>query len=396
MHIVRSIVTLLVSLSLLGCSDAPAPQKRTPKPHLVEVVSAQRAVLAVERERTGTLRAQQEIQVFNQEEGRITSLPFYAGDRVRAGDVVARLDDALLRAQLARTQALRRKAGKDLARIGELIDKRLTAQTELTRAETELAVARADEQMLLTRLAYTTVRAPIAGVISQRLSEPGNIAERYTHLLTISDQRTLITEVAVSELLINKLRQGDNVAVSIDALGSEAGLQGVITRIYPNLDPVTRTGTVEIGLDSPPPGARPGQLVRVRLRTQASERLLIPFSALRRSVDGEYLFTLDETQQVVKTTVVTGLRIGEQVEILSGLAPGSQVVTRGFTNLRAGMSVKQVDAAVPESTLTTLPARSPAVQDTVTDTPIPATLQSGTPKPAANASNMSAKQSTQP
>ncbi len=365
MPIALSIMITLVSLSILGCSEAPAPQPRTPKPHLVEVVSAQRAVLAVERERTGTLRAQQEIQIFNQEEGRITSLPFYAGDPVRAGDVVARLDAALLQAQLARTQALRRKAEKDLARIGELIDKRLTAQTELTRAETELAVAKADEQMLVTRLAYTTLRAPISGVVSQRLSEPGNIAERYTHLMTISDQRTLITEVAVSELLINKLHKGDPVAVTIDALGSATVLPGVITRIYPNLDPVTRTGTVEIGLDSPPPGARPGQLVRVRLRTQASERLLIPFSALRRAVEGEYLFTLDAAQQVRQTFVVTGLRIGEQVEVLSGLQPGSQVVTRGFTNLRTGMSVKQV-AAAAQTTATHAAgaAGKPSKQDT--------------------------------
>lgn len=348
MRITLVIVTAFISLGLNGCSEPAAPAKQGAKPHLVEVVTLSMQTLAIERQRSGTLRAQQEIRIHNQEQGRITALPFYAGDQVRKGDLVAQLDDRQLRAQLVRSQALRSKAEKELAQIKELIGKRLTSQTDLTRAETALAVASADEQILLTRLQDTSLHAPITGVVSQRLSEPGNIAESYTHLLTLSDQRTLITDVAVSELLINKLHPGDPVAISIDALSSgqlavAQQLQGRITRIYPNLDPATRTGTVEVGLNPPPQGARPGQLVRVRLRTEEAERLLVPFTALRRSAEGEYLFTLDQNQEVQRTPVLTGLRIGEQVEILSGVTAGAILVTRGFTNLRAGIRVKVVE-----------------------------------------------------
>ncbi|MBY4677502.1 efflux RND transporter periplasmic adaptor subunit [Marinobacterium arenosum] len=339
-----SLVSLL-ALLLVGCNEPPAPVQSKSKPHLVETATALRQTIAIERERTGTLRALQEIQIYNQEEGRITALPFYEGDRVSKGQVVAQLDDRLLRAQLARTQALRIKAQKDLKRIQGLVDRRLTAQSELTRVETELAVARANEQALATRLDYTTLRSPISGVVSQRLSETGNIAERYTHLLTISDQSSLITEVSVSELLINKLKLDDPVELTIDALAGRQSpnpLPGRITRIYPNLDPVTRTGTVEIALQPVPVGARPGQLARVRLRTQQAERLLIPFVALRRSSQGEYVFTVDAQQRAQIVPVVTGLRIGDEIEILSGLGPGDQVVVRGFTNLRAGTQVAVV------------------------------------------------------
>jgi membrane fusion protein (multidrug efflux system) len=300
---------------------------------LVEIASVNIKHTAIERVRTGTLRSNQEIQIFNQEEGRITQLPFYEGDTVKKGDVLARLDDRLLQAQLSRTRALRNKAEKDLQRIKGLAKKNLTAQAELTRVETDLAVARADEQALLTRLDYATIRSPIDGMISERLSEPGNIAERYTHLLTISDQTSLITEVTVSELLINKLQVGDKVALQIDALDLNNKLSASIHRIHPDLDPLTRNGIVEIRLNPVPKGGRPGQLARVTLRTQETQRKLIPFIALRRDSSGEYVFVVDNGI-AKRVSVVSGLRIETDIEIWEGLQEHQQVVVRGFTNIR--------------------------------------------------------------
>lgn len=352
MRVLPALIFILTLFSLSGCSESEksVASNKEPKQHLVEIITAQRQVVAIERERTGTLRAVQEIQMFNQQEGRITALPFYEGDLIKKGDMVARLDGRLLEAQLARAVALRRKAEKDLQRISGLVERKLTSQTEYTRIETELAVAKADVQILQTQLDYTTLHAPISGIVSARLSEPGNIAERYTHLLTISDQQSLITQVPVSELLLNKLQLEDPVAVSIDALNdqqtpSSQSLQGKITRIYPNLDPVTRTGTVEIALNPTPAGAKPGQLARVKLRTQKAERLLIPFVALRRSSKGEYVFIVDEQERAQMTPVITGLRIEEMIEILSGLSTGDRVVVRGFTNLRVSTAVNIVSPA---------------------------------------------------
>lgn len=339
------LVTLItVMLITSACSEPSAPVEKRAKPHLVETITATSQTLSIQRERNGTLKALREIQIYNQEEGQITSLPFYEGDKVNKDAIVAKLDDRLLKAQLQRTQALRRKAEQDLLRFKNLAEKGLTPQTEITRVETELAVAKADEHALLTRLDYTIIRAPISGLVSERLSEQGNIAERYSHLLTLSDQSSLITEVAVSELLINKLHVGDKPLLSIDALGPiDPPLQGKITRIYPNLDPFTRTGTIEITLTPVPAGARPGQLVRVSLKTEQSKRLLIPFASLRRSIEGDYVFTIDNENKAQITPVVTGLNVNDQVEIVSGLAEGAAVVVRGYTNLHANKPVTIVN-----------------------------------------------------
>jgi len=342
-----NIILLAITAAILmtsACTEQNPPIEKTVKPHLVEIITAQSQSLTIQRERNGTLTALREIQIYNQEEGQITLLPFYENDKVKEGDIVAKLDDRLLQAQLERTQALRRKAGQNLLRFKNLAAKGLTPQTEVTRVETELAVAKADEHALLTRLDFTVIRAPISGIVSERLSERGNIAERYTHLLTLSDQSSLITEVAVSELLINKLHVGDKPRLLIDALGAiNPPLNGTITRIYPNLDPFTRTGTVEITLSPVPTGARPGQLVRVTLQTQQAKRLLIPFTSLRRSTQGDYVFTIDSEQKAQITPVVTGLNVNDQIEIVSGLTKGVAVVVRGYTNLHANKKVTVVN-----------------------------------------------------
>lgn len=155
--------------------------------------------------------------------------------------------------------------------------------------------------------------------------------------------------MTVSELLINKLKQGALVNITIDALQQQEPIEGVIERIHPNLDPSSRTGIVEIALSPVPVGARPGQLARVTLRTQESERLLIPFTALRRSSDGEYVFIVDDQMQAQKVDVVSGLRIDDQVEMIRGLSPGQQVITRGFTNLRSKKKVVVLPASTPNT-----------------------------------------------
>ena len=344
------LATLLLLFFVTACSQevAEKPKKKS-RDHLVEAVVVERAVLGVQRVRTGTLRARREVEIHNQEEGEIIQLPFFEGDLIKKGDVVVRLDDKLLRSQLARARATRQQAEQDLNRTRNLFKKKLVSDEELNRAETALEVAKADEEVLATRLSYTTIASPISGIVSARLSEPGNIAERYTHILTISDPTSLITEVTLSELLISQLSVNHPAEVSIDALGDKT-FAGKVSRIFPNLDPVTRRGTVEVELHPVPQGARPGQLCRVKLKTQAADRLMIPFSAVRRDQKGEYVLAIDAESKVQRAAVVGGLRIGEQVEILKGLTDGQQVVTKGFLDLAPGKKVKVITAEKKDPT----------------------------------------------
>jgi len=342
---------LSICLFFTACSETPGEKaagentkQKKPKIHLVKTAPVILSKTGLSQTHTGSLRSHKEVKIYNQEEGKIISLPYYESDQVKKGQVIAKLDDNLLRAQLSRVKANLRKAESELTRIKSLRKESFLSEEELINVETELALAKADETILKTRLSYANIAAPFNGVISQRLSEVGNIAERFTHLLTLSDPSSLITQVNVSGLLLNHIKLGDIAQIQIDALGKQQ-YAGTVRRIHPTLNPITRRGTIEIEVSPVPKGARAGQLCRVEIKTQATERLLIPLFALRRDPEGEYVYIVDDDLIAKKVLVTSGLQIDQNVEILSGLKPGQQVIVKGFLSLKSGKKVKLVNQA---------------------------------------------------
>lgn len=335
--------------SLAGPGDSGAQQRRGNKnnapAHLVESVTVENVPLSFETVRTGTLAARKSVRVFNQEEGRIDRISVREGDPVKAGAILVEMDRRILTAELAKAAAKRRQAEATLARVRELSRRKVTTQERLDKSEMELSVAKAEENLIRTRLEYTQIRAPFDGIVTERLAEPGDIAPRYTLLLTLIDPNSLFTKVFVSELVIPRLRVGDPVDVRIDALGDHVST-GRIGRIHPVIDPRTRQGVIEVELDPVPPGAAAGQLSRVRLRTPKTNRLVMPFAALRRDRDGQFAFVVNNGTAVMKR-VRTGLRLKYRVEILDGLTAGDEVVIRGFLDLRPGKKVSVVKGRPP-------------------------------------------------
>jgi membrane fusion protein (multidrug efflux system) len=343
----RLLLTLglwLLALLLAGCEGEtakPSARPATAQPHLVELAEARVQALGEPITHTGTLRARRSLRVFTQEEGRITALEHFEGDRVEPGEVLLRLDDALLRAQLDKTEAGRHQAELDLRRLSSLVGRKAVAEEEVARARTALEVAQAESALLRTRIGYTVERAPFAGVVSERRAEPGDVVARHTHVLTLIDPQSLVTEIPVSELFLARLGPGDPAEVRIDALGTGT-FRGRVLRIHPALDPTTRQGLVEVALDPVPPGAAAGQFCRVTLATANREQLAIPLAALRRDRAGEHVFRVDPDDAVRRVAVDTGSRLAEQVEILQGLAAGDRVVVRGFLGLREGATARVV------------------------------------------------------
>ncbi|MEN8179630.1 MAG: efflux RND transporter periplasmic adaptor subunit [Pseudomonadota bacterium] len=339
---------LLIMAFTLSCSQSgeesakQAKKPRSSSTHLVAIEILTYREAGLSHERSGTLKARQSVRIFNQEEGRITEFPFFEGDRVTAGQQLVRLEDDLLTAELEKAMATRKQARSNLQRLAGLAKRKAVSDDELTRARTELNVAEAEQKSLKTRLGYTRIRAPFGGLISQRLVEPGDVVPRHTHLLSLIDPASLITEILVSDLLLPRLDLGDRVTVRIDGLPGKT-FPGRILRIHPVLDPKTRMGTVEILLEPVPSGARPGQLARVTLDTAALQRLMIPFQALQRDREGEYVYRLDQDSKVHRTQVSSGLRIADRVEISKGLSAGERLVVKGFLGLRDGKPVEPVN-----------------------------------------------------
>lgn len=339
----RILGALALALLVAGCGNESSgkPAKRQPPPHLVELFKVKTGRLAYTARRAGSLRALHEVKIVNEEEGRLTEVTVREGDRVAKGDVLARYDDRILRAQLDKAAATRKQAEVDYQRNRQMKAKGFVSDDAVSRAATVFEVARAEERLLAARLENMTLTAPIDGVVSKRLVEPGNATPRHTHLLTVIDPSQLVTDVTVSELILPQLKIGDAAQVRIDALGQELH-EGRIVRIHPAIDPASRTGRVEVSLDPAPRGARAGQFCRVVLATGVNEQLIVPLSALQRDPRGEYVMLYRKDGTVARRGVSSGLRLGDRVEIRSGLEDGERIVAKGFIGLKPGQKVKPV------------------------------------------------------
>lgn len=339
----RYIFLLIPLLLLSACSESSNGNNTRPekRPLLVEIATVEYQQEGQTISRTGTLQADRQVKLITEEEGRIAALPVHEGDRVSEGDRLLQLNDTQLKAELKKASAQRAQAALDVRRLERLQSSRAVSEDELARARTALDVAQAEEDLLRIRLDNTRINAPFSGVISARLAEPGDAVARFTHVLTLTDDKTLLAALPLSELVLPSLALNDPVTLTLDALG-DIRLQGRVLRIHPTVDPVTRQGVVEVVLNEPPQEARPGQLARVELTLRAQPRLTVPFPALRRDTQGEYVFVYD-SGNVHQTRVVSGLHLGEYIEIVNGLNQGQHVVVNGFLGLNDGAKVSLAD-----------------------------------------------------
>ena len=239
--------------------------------------------------------------------------------------------------------ATRRQARVDLKRLESLVPRKLASDDELARARTALELAKAEEALLRTRLGRTVIQAPFEGVISERLREPGDVVPLHSHILTLVDPSSLKARVEVSETALAGIASGTPVKMRIDALGDQLH-DGEVLRVHPTIDPETRHGTIEVSLKPAPPGALPGQFCRIVLESHAIDRRSVPISALRRDMQGEYVFRVGAEGDARRIAVQTGLQFGDRIEIIEGLSIGDQVVTKGFLGLSDGKRVRAVNA----------------------------------------------------
>ena len=330
-----------ILLSACG-DDGNAKSKRAGKAQLVELATVQHAPVQYTADRAGSLRALRLVKLFNQEEGQVDKVLVRQGDSVEPGQVLLRLDARLLKAELNKAVANRKQAEFELERLQTLLPKQLVSENVVLQARTRVEITKADESVLRTRLDYMTIRAPFEGKIAERLIEPGDVAPKHTHLLTVVDSTQLVTDVQVSELLISRLQLGDRADVRIDALGGTVH-PGKISRIYPTIDPATRLGRIEVLLKPVPEGARDGHFCRVTLYSSGSRPLVVPSTAVRRDEIGEFVFVPDSSGKAKRVAVVSGLRFASMVEIQSGLSENQQVVSKGFLGLTPGQPIKIVN-----------------------------------------------------
>jgi membrane fusion protein (multidrug efflux system) len=292
---------------------------------------------------SGVVEPIRTVAVNSQLSGQLLSVDVEEGTRVRAGDQLAELDGRELSSQLAAAEAAYQVAQAAFERAERLHERQIITLPEYERERTAHAAARAQLEQLRTRMSYTQILAPVAGVVTEKRVEAGDAVGTQTRLFALADVSTLVVRVGVSELDVVELSVGDDVRAELDAFPGRA-VGGRIRRIFPTADPTTRLVPVEVALEGGSSAfVRPGFLARTTF--QLSERkdvLLVPASALVGGSGSEAVFVVDDGR-AMRRTVETGLTSSGRVEILGGLSEGEPVITAGNNQLRDGAEVRVVD-----------------------------------------------------
>jgi RND family efflux transporter MFP subunit len=358
------ITVISFCLILFACGDTDtANGHRTEKVlHRVEIVKAEKKPVFLTQTVSGTLEAVTKIRLYNEESGRITKLPYHEGDFVKQGDLLVQLDNELLKTEVAKAKAAKEQAKVDLSRVKKLLPKKIATEEEVAKAATILDLAVAEEKHQLTRLQRTAIRAPIDGLITKRLYEPGDLLAQQSHIHSIIDPSALRLKASLAERWIPLVVTGQAISLRIDALG-DSTFTASVARIHPTINASTHKGIIEILLDPVPDGAKVGQFARAKIDLTATERLVIPVHTIQYEPEGAYVFRVNEdengTSIVEKVFFEQGQQFGAVSEALSQLKAGDRIVSRGHLGLRHGKKIKIADSASNASLATQPDAKTP-------------------------------------
>jgi RND family efflux transporter MFP subunit len=331
----------------------------------VAVVSARRAAIPDYLEATGTVRAAQTSQIASQMMGNIVEVRVHEGDHVVRGQILAVIDDSQSRAALDRAIAARNAAKQEAAaaesefhlaeatfkRYQDLYEKKSVSPQEFDEIKARFQGAQARRAMshaaeaeaqagfaqAETAQAYSRVRAPFDGVVTEKKADAGTLASPGMPLFTLEDPRRYRLEASVDEGDLRLLRNGQAVRVHIDALGDE--LSGKVSRIVPAADASTRSFLVKVDLPANQ-HVRSGLFGRALISRGDKSAVLAPRSAVVHRGQLQAVYVVESSGTAALRYVTLGNSYADEVEIFSGLDGGENLIADPANQELAGKKIE--------------------------------------------------------
>lgn len=350
----RSTAMALVAAALAGCGKT-APEASAPevvRPAVIQEVGA--ADDTAKLRFPGRLRAAKRAELSFNVPGFVAEFALTEGSRIQAGQVVARLDDAVFKARVNAAQAEFERAKTDLERYQRLWEtEQAVARSEVDDRRSRLEVARTNLAAAQQDLADTLIRAPFAGVVTRRRLETFASVQAKQPIAELQDIGSLEVVIHVPQRL---LRNEGSRAEALAFFEEREDLQvPVALKSYATeADPQTQTYEVVLALKSRPAGLTllPGMSVTVlpfaataAKSLPADASLSIPLTAVASDAKGgKFVWVVAAGGQVTRASVALGEIVGGNVTVTSGLTAGERIVTAGVSALREGMKVRPLNA----------------------------------------------------
>ncbi|MDD2403669.1 MAG: efflux RND transporter periplasmic adaptor subunit [Victivallaceae bacterium] len=286
----------------------------------------------------GTIRSREEIDIISRLfTARVISVNFNSGDAFKSGDILVKLEDNDLQAQVEAAQenlnsaeSRLKFAEEEYQRYSKLVETQIVARRVYEESVSNLNVAKAQVAMMKhelkvarTNLEYATLLAPFDGIVAERNSDPGDLATPLNPLMKVFNPAKLQLHVPIRENLYRKININDQLQVAVESSGKT--FTAVVKEIVPSVDPGSRTFIINADLSGVPTGLMPGMFARCEIPVGSKSALTVPQSAILKIGQLEYLSVRADNGTVLKQLVKTvPLRNSNLLEIVSGVNHGIQ------------------------------------------------------------------------
>ena len=286
---------------------------------------------------TGQLRPDEEVDLSFETSGKIVGINFTEGTRVKKGDLLAKMNDKPLQAQLQKLLAQQKLAEEKEFRQRSLLQKDAISQESYDQIVTELQTIQADINLIKARISETELHAPFDGIIGNRYISEGSYANPSTKIARLVKISPIKLDFSISERYANQVQIGYPVTFTVE--GNSRVFEASVYSVDPRLDEKTRTIAIRAMYPNKDEELKPGRFAPVTLLlSKVDSTISIPSEAITPEMEGEMVYVYRKRRASV-VRVTTGLRTESMVQITNGLKFGDTLITTGILQLRQGLPI---------------------------------------------------------
>lgn len=290
-------------------------------------------------ETTGNILANEEVVLYPETQGRVVKINFTEGAQINKGDLLIKINDSDLQAQLRKATATKKLKEDTEKRNKALLEKGAISNEMYDIAATELSSINADIDLLKEQIRKTEIRAPFSGVIGLRSISEGSFVTPTTRIAALQNINQIKVEFAVPEKYASVLKNGNTVLFKVD--GNNTQHQAKIYGIEPKVDEVTRNVIMRAICANPGQQILPGAFAKVSVISSTNANaFMIPTQAVVPILKGQKIF-LAQGDSVIERNIKTGIRKDNVIEVTDGLKAGEEVVVEGVMYLRQGAKISK-------------------------------------------------------
>lgn len=334
---VRTIIYVAAAVMAVSCGNnnsktAEQPQAAEVRLPSVTIMAASYKDVPQSDVYTANVEAYAKNNIAPQSPSRIQKIYVEVGDFVRAGQIVAKMDEV----SLNQSKLSMANDSLEYSRIKKLYEQGGVSKSDFDAMELKYNVTRSQYQNLLEN---TILRSPVSGVITARNYDQGDMYGG-SPIYVVEQITPVKLYVGISEMDYTRVKKNDTVTLTADALPGKT-FTGRIARIYPTIDAATHTFTAEVNVANSDRLLRPGMYARVTVNFGSNHSIVVPDDCIVKQQGSgvRSVFVLQADNTVKEIVVTLGRHFGTEYEILSGVAEGDKVVVKGQASLKNGSKV---------------------------------------------------------